>query len=95
MEILGRWLAAVVLAIALASFLLSLLRAKDPFAEAFESAVAIAGARAAPQPRRLRCRGSPRPRGRGAGGRAAGAGDGGSAWRRAPSVVLSRARGPC
>jgi cation transport ATPase len=42
MEILGRWLAIVVLVIALGAFLLALLRAKEPFTHAFESAVAIA-----------------------------------------------------
>ncbi|WIA10648.1 hypothetical protein OEZ85_010828 [Tetradesmus obliquus] len=42
MEILGRWLAIVVVAIAVGAFLLALLRAKEPFVDAFESAVAIA-----------------------------------------------------
>ena len=45
MEILGRWLAVIVLAIALGAFLLALLRAKEPFADAFETAVAMSGAR--------------------------------------------------
>eukprot|EP00882_Tetradesmus_deserticola_P017108 GHRQ01018309.1.p1 GENE.GHRQ01018309.1~~GHRQ01018309.1.p1 ORF type:complete len:335 (+),score=141.09 GHRQ01018309.1:240-1244(+) len=44
MEILGRWLAIIVVTIALAAFLLALLLAKEPFVDAFESAVAIAGA---------------------------------------------------
>jgi hypothetical protein len=44
MEILGRWLAIIVITIAVAAFLLALLRAKEPFVDAFESAVAIAGA---------------------------------------------------
>jgi magnesium-transporting ATPase (P-type) len=43
MEILGRWLAIIVVTIAVAAFLLALLRAKEPFVDAFESAVAIAG----------------------------------------------------
>jgi magnesium-transporting ATPase (P-type) len=44
MEILGRWLAIVVVTIAVGAFLLALLRAREPFVDAFESAVAIAGA---------------------------------------------------
>jgi magnesium-transporting ATPase (P-type) len=43
MEILGRWLATIVVLIALGAFLLAFLHAKEPFVEAFESAVAIAG----------------------------------------------------
>jgi hypothetical protein len=43
MEILGRWLAIIVVTIAVAAFLLALLRAREPFVDAFESAVAIAG----------------------------------------------------
>lgn len=42
MEILGRWLAIIVVVIALGAFLLALLHAKEPFTDAFESAVAIA-----------------------------------------------------
>lgn len=42
MEILGRWLAIIVALIAVGAFLLALLRAHEPFAEAFKSAVAIA-----------------------------------------------------
>ncbi|KAI8475580.1 MAG: calcium transporting ATPase [Monoraphidium minutum] len=42
MEILGRWLAIVVLTIAIGAFLLAFLKAKEGFAHAFESAVAIA-----------------------------------------------------
>eukprot|EP00882_Tetradesmus_deserticola_P009077 GHRQ01009576.1.p1 GENE.GHRQ01009576.1~~GHRQ01009576.1.p1 ORF type:complete len:554 (+),score=246.57 GHRQ01009576.1:243-1904(+) len=42
MEILGRWLAIIVVTIAVAAFLLALLLAKEPFVDAFESAVAIA-----------------------------------------------------
>lgn len=42
MEILGRWLAIVVLLIAIGALLLAFLHAKEPFAHAFESAVAIA-----------------------------------------------------
>lgn len=42
MEILGRWLAIIVLLIAIGAFLLALLHAHEPFAEAFKSAVAIA-----------------------------------------------------
>lgn len=44
MEILGRWLASIVVIIAIGAFLLAFLRAKEDFAHAFESAVAIAGA---------------------------------------------------
>lgn len=44
MEILGRWLATVVVIIALGAFLLAFLRAKESFVHAFESAVAISGA---------------------------------------------------
>lgn len=43
MEILGRWLAIIVVLIAVGAFLLALLHAHEPFAEAFKSAVAIAG----------------------------------------------------
>jgi magnesium-transporting ATPase (P-type) len=43
MEILGRWLATIVCIIALGAFLLAFLKAKEGFADAFESAVAIAG----------------------------------------------------
>ena len=42
MEVLGRWLACIVLLIALTAFLLAHLRAHESFADAFESAVAIA-----------------------------------------------------
>jgi hypothetical protein len=42
MEILGRWLAIIVVLIAVGAFLLALLHAHEPFAEAFKSAVAIA-----------------------------------------------------
>lgn len=42
MEILGRWLAIIVCLIAVGAFLLALLHANEPFAEAFKSAVAIA-----------------------------------------------------
>jgi hypothetical protein len=41
MEILGRWLAIIVVLIAVGAFLLALLHAHEPFAEAFKSAVAI------------------------------------------------------
>lgn len=43
MEILGRWLATIVVLIAVGAFLLALLYAREPFVQAFESAVAIAG----------------------------------------------------
>ncbi|WIA35644.1 hypothetical protein OEZ86_004058 [Tetradesmus obliquus] len=42
MEILGHWLATIVCIIALGAFLLAFFKAKEPFAHAFESAVAIA-----------------------------------------------------
>ncbi|KAI8475578.1 MAG: cation transporting ATPase [Monoraphidium minutum] len=42
MEILGRWLAIVVVTIAIGAFLLAFLKAKEGFTHAFESAVAIA-----------------------------------------------------
>ncbi|KIY95681.1 ATPase, P-type (transporting), HAD superfamily, subfamily IC [Monoraphidium neglectum] len=42
MEILGRWLATIVVLIALGAFLLAFLLAKEGFVHAFESAVAIA-----------------------------------------------------
>eukprot|EP00775_Hariotina_reticulata_P008890 gene8890-9068_t len=42
MEILGRWLATIVVLIALGAFLLAYFRAHEPFVKAFESAVAIA-----------------------------------------------------
>jgi P-type E1-E2 ATPase len=42
MEILGRWLAIIVVLIAVGAFLLALLHAHEPFDEAFKSAVAIA-----------------------------------------------------
>jgi magnesium-transporting ATPase (P-type) len=42
MEILGRWLAIIVLVIALGALLLAKFRANEPFTKAFESAVAIA-----------------------------------------------------
>jgi magnesium-transporting ATPase (P-type) len=42
LEVLGRWLAVLVLIMALVAFLLSLLVVGNPFAEAFSSAVAIA-----------------------------------------------------
>lgn len=42
MEILGRWLAIIVVLIAVGAFLLALLHAHEPFSEAFKSAVAIA-----------------------------------------------------
>jgi len=47
MEILGRWLASIVVIIAIGAFLLAFLHAKESFSHAFESAVAIAGACAA------------------------------------------------
>ena len=43
MEILGRWLATIVVVIAVGAFLLALFRAKEGFGTAFETAVAIAG----------------------------------------------------
>jgi magnesium-transporting ATPase (P-type) len=46
MEILGRWLASVVVIIAFTSFMLAHFYAREDFTHAFESAVAIAGARA-------------------------------------------------
>ena len=55
MEILGRWLATVVVVIALGAFLLAFFRAKESFSHAFESAVAIAGA---PGERLRGCKGS-------------------------------------
>eukprot|EP00879_Flechtneria_rotunda_P004077 GHRR01004322.1.p1 GENE.GHRR01004322.1~~GHRR01004322.1.p1 ORF type:complete len:859 (+),score=261.06 GHRR01004322.1:236-2812(+) len=42
MEILGRWLATIVVLIAIGAFLLAFFRAKEGFTNAFESAVAIA-----------------------------------------------------
>ena len=42
MEILGRWLAIIVVLIAIGALLLAFLHAHEPFAEAFKSAVAIA-----------------------------------------------------
>ncbi|KAG1675876.1 hypothetical protein FOA52_001533 [Chlamydomonas sp. UWO 241] len=42
MEILGRWLAVIVVVIAVAAFLLALLHADEGFTSSFESAVAIA-----------------------------------------------------
>jgi uncharacterized membrane protein YvbJ len=42
MEILGRWLAIIVIIIAVAALLLAHFRAHEPFTDAFESAVAIA-----------------------------------------------------
>ena len=42
MEILGRWLATIVVLIAFGAFMLAHFHAKEPFSTAFESAVVIA-----------------------------------------------------
>lgn len=43
MEVLGHWLAIIVIIIAVGAFLLAFLKAREGFTHAFESAVSIAG----------------------------------------------------
>lgn len=43
MEVLGHWLATIVVLIAIGAFLLAFFRAHEAFTDAFESAVSIAG----------------------------------------------------